>query len=313
MKDVAFYHAWPDRDALYDFEPTLFHLPDHLLLQRESGWSGYYALDGKNGRIVASLFINVHESKGSTAVRSPYGGIECSSTISAETLYEFIRFIDNSLTSLVTEAEIKLPPSAYAPRTNAWAFSFLHAIGFRTTGADLSSCINVDGNFIGTLRKTESQVLNKALQAGLLASMMTGNSLEDAYSFIADHHRQKGYGISMTWQQLKETASLFPGRYLSFAVHAGDKMIAAAIAIRVSSGVLNLFYIDHDSQFDKLSPPVLLIAALYDYCTMNRIPLLDLGTSSLTEGPNISLLSFKMRMGAQPSVKPTLRKVYSHG
>jgi hypothetical protein len=87
-------------------------------------------------------------------------------------------------------------------------------------------------------------------------------------------------------------------------------MIAAAIAIRISSQVLNLFFIDHDSQFDKLSPPVLLIAALYDYCTMNHIPILDLGTSSLPNGPNIGLLSFKMGMGAQPSVKPTLRKVY---
>ena len=116
----------------------------------------------------------------------------------------------------------------------------------------------------------------------------------------------------MEWEQLRQTAALFPGRYLSFAVQAGEKMIAAAIAIRVSSGILNLFYIDHDSEFDKLSPPVLLIAALYDYCTMNHIPLLDLGTSSLSGGPNISLLTFKMRMGAQPFVKPTLRKVYRH-
>jgi hypothetical protein len=54
----------------------------------------------------------------------------------------------------------------------------------------------------------------------------------------------------------------------------------------------------------------LLIAALYDYCAMNHIPLLDLGTSSLPDGPNISLLSFKLRMGAQASAKPTLRKIY---
>ena len=114
----------------------------------------------------------------------------------------------------------------------------------------------------------------------------------------------------MTLDHLEKTAALFPGRYLTFGVHTGQVMIAAAIAIRVSSHVLNLFYIDHDSQFDKLSPPVLLIAALYDYCAMNHIPMLDLGTSSLSVGPNMSLLSFKMRMGAQPSVKAILKKVY---
>lgn len=117
----------------------------------------------------------------------------------------------------------------------------------------------------------------------------------------------------MTWPQLNEAISRFPGRYLPFAVHAEGKMVAAAIAIRVSSRVLSLFYIDHDADYDKLSPPVLLIATLYDYCVANHVLLLDLGTSSLPTGPNLSLLSFKMRMGAAPSIKATLRKVYRHG
>ncbi|MEJ1238650.1 hypothetical protein WBG78_11000 [Chryseolinea sp. T2] len=313
MKDVSFYHAWPDKEALYDYEPTLFHLRDHLILQCASGWNCYYAVNDKNGKIVASLSININGKKGNTAVRSPYGGIECSSGLSAETLYEFIRFIDGHLADTVDEAVIKFPPEAYAPRSQAMSFSFLHALGFTSSNADLSSCITVSGNFVDVLRKTEEQVLNKALEAGLTASVMPGNKLHDAYSFIANHHNRKGYPMSMTWNQLEETTKLFPGRYLAFAVHSKEELIGAAIAVRVSSSVLSLFYIDHDSQADKLSPPVLLIASLYDYCSTNHIPLLDLGTSSLQEGPNISLLSFKMRMGARPSVKPTLRKVYTHG
>ncbi|HTF17617.1 MAG TPA: hypothetical protein VK658_06065 [Chryseolinea sp.] len=310
MKDVTFHDAWPDGEALYEYEPTLFHLPDHLALQCDSDWTAFYALDQKNKRIVASLFVNVYEKKGTTAVRSPYGGIECSPGISAETLYEFIRYADTALAKVANEVEIKMPPEAYAPRTHAWIFSFLHAVGFRTVQVDLSSCIKVTGNFAGAIRKTESQVLHKALHAGLTVSLMAGDKLADAYAFIAHHHTQKDYPVTMSWQHLEKTAALFPGRYLTFGVHTDQVMIAAAIAIRVSSHVLNLFYIDHDNQFDKLSPPVLLIAALYDYCAMNHIPLLDLGTSSLPGGPNISLLSFKMRMGAQPSVKPILRKVY---
>jgi hypothetical protein len=310
LKDITFHEAWPDNDALYDYEPTLFHLPGHFSLQRETGWTAFYALDQKTKRIAASLFINIHEGKGTTAVRSPFGGIECAPGISADTLYEFIRFIDAALGRVVTELEFKMPPEAYAPRVHAWSFSFLHALGFRTTSADISSCIKVTGNFAGAIRKTESQVLHKALHAGFTASLLPGDKLKDAYNFIAHHHALKRYALSMNWQQLEEAATLFPGRYLTFGVYLDEVMIGAAIAVRVSSHVLNLFYIDHDSQHDKLSPPVLLIAALYDYCVMNHVPLLDLGTSSLPGGPNISLLSFKMRMGAQPSVKPVLRKVY---
>lgn len=310
MKDVTFHDVWPDGEALFEFEPTLFHLPDHLALQRDSGWTAFYALNQKNKRIVASLFVNVYDRKGTTAVRSPYGGIECASDISSETLYEFIRFVDTALSRIADEVEIKMPPEAYAPGSHAWIFSFLHAVGFRTTQVDLSSCIKVAGNFAGAIRKTESQVLHKAIHAGLTASLMAGDKLAEAYAFIFRQHAQKNYPVSMTWEHLEKTAGLFPGRFLTFGVHTDHNMIAAAIAIRVSSHVLYLFYIDHDRQYDKLSPPVLLIAALYDYCAMNHIPLLDLGTSSLPGGPNISLLSFKMRMGAQPSVKPILRKVY---
>jgi hypothetical protein len=312
LKDVTFHHAWPEDEALFEYEPTLFHLPGHLALQRDEGWTAFYALDQKSNRIVASLFVNVDGKKGTTAVRSPYGGIECAANISAETLFEFIRFIDRALARIVDVMEFKLPPDVYAPRTHAWTFSFLHAIGFRTTQVDLSSCITVDGNFAGAIRKTESQVLHKALHAGLTPSLMAGDKLEDAYAFIARQHAQKNYPLSMTWQQLEKTAALFPARYLNFAVHTDHVMIAAAIAVNVSSQVLSLFYIDHDSQYGKLSPPVLLIASLYDYCAMNHIPLLDLGTSSLPDGPNINLLSFKMRMGAQPSAKLVLKKVY-HG
>ena len=310
MKDITFHEAWPDIDALYDYEPTLFHLPGHLGLQRDSGWIGFYALDQKTKRIVASLFVNMEENKGTTAVRSPYGGIECASMVSAETLYEFIRFIDSSLGRIATEVEIKMPPEAYAPVAHACLFSFLHAVGYKTIRADLSSCIKVTGNFAGAIRKTESQVLHKARHAGLTASLMSGDKLAEAYSFIAYHHSLKKYPVSMAWSQLAQAATSFPGRYLTFGVHSDDTLVGAAIAIRVSSHILNLFYIDHDGQYDKLSPPVLLIAALYDYCTMNHIPLLDLGTSSLPDGPNLSLLSFKMRMGGQPSIKPVLRKVY---
>lgn len=313
MSDVSFYNSWPDGEALYAFEPTLFHLPEHLALQQPEGWQAFYAVAEKRKRIVASLFVNVSHRKGTTAVRSPYGDLECTDDIPAETLLSFLKFADDELSRMVDSIEIKMKPAAYAPRTHAHVFSFLHAVGFRTTAADISSCIHVSGDFEGAIRKAESQVLHKAVHAGFTASLMGGDKLDDAYAFIADHHQKKNYPVSMTLAQLQQTATLFRERYLAFGVHTGDTMVAAAIAIRVSSRVLNLFYIDHDSQYDKYSPPVLLIAALFDYCAMNHIPLLDLGTSSLPDGPNIGLLSFKMRMGAQPSVKPSLSKIYRHG
>lgn len=312
MRDITFHEAWPDGDVLYDYEPSLFHLPEHLALQSTSGWKSFYALDEKRLRIVASLFVHIDENRGTTAVRSPFGTIECSANLAVETADGFIRFCDTCLGRAAYEVEIKMCPQAYAPRTHALIFSFLQAVGFRTSQVDLSACVAVSDSFSTVIRRSEAQILNKAIEAGLRASLMPGDKLADAYDLIHRFHTEKTYHVSMTWPQLEKTATLFPGRYLTFGVHDGDNLIAAAIAVRVSSSVLSLFYIDHDSQYDKLSPPVLLIAAIYEYCDINHIPLLDLGTSSLPDGPNISLLSFKLRMGGTPSIKPTLRKIYHH-
>lgn len=312
MRDITFHEGWPDGDVLFDYEPTLFHLPEHLALQKTSGWKSYFALDEKRRRVVASLYVNIDENRGTTAVRSPFGTIECGPNLSVETLEGFVRFCDSCLSRVVFEVEIKMSPQAYAPRTHALTFSFLQALGFCTTQLDLSACIPVTGSFSTVMHRSETQILNKSIEAGLRASLMPGDKLVEAYGLIHRHHGEKNYPVSMTWSQLENTASLFPGRYLTFGVHDGKKLVAAAIAVRVSSSVLSLFYIDHDSQYDKLSPPVLLIASIYDYCHINHIPLFDLGTSSLPHGPNLSLLAFKLRMGGTPSIKPTLRKIYHH-
>lgn len=311
MKDVTFHAASPDHGLPHEYEPSLFHLPGHLTLQHNSGWTAFYALNQKQKRIVASLYVNILEKKGTTAVRSPFGSIECAVDISAETLFAFVRFIDESLKELVDEVTFKLSPEAYAPRANAFVISFLHAVGFQTSQVDLAACIKIEGSFGDSIRKSESQVLHKAKQSGLTATIMAEEQLAEVYNFIAHHHALKNYPVSMSWSNLEKTVALFPDRYLTFGVHRDDNtLVAAAVSVRVSSQILSLFYIDHDSQYDRLSPPVLLIAALYDYCLKHQISLLDLGTSSLPDGPNINLLSFKMRMGAQPSIKPILKKVY---
>lgn len=295
---------------MYEYEPSLFRSPAHLTLQHPIGWETFYAFDERSRRVVASLAIHIQDRKATTAVRSPFGTIECAPGICPDGLYEFIRFIDTKLNSLVDEAEIRMSAEAYSPATHNLVHAFLHAVGYRTSQVDLSACIAVSGSFSGIIRKTENQVLQKARHAGLAASLMPAQHMEEAYSFIARHHQQKNYGISMTWPQLEKTAALFPDRYLAFGAYIDQTLAAAAVAIRVSTAILNLFYIDHDRKFDKLSPPVLLIAALHDYCLANHIPLLDLGTSSLPTGPNLGLLSFKLRMGAVASLKPTLRKIY---
>jgi hypothetical protein len=312
LKDLIFYDASPEDEARYGFEPSLFHLPQHLYLQRANGWRWFYASDRKHGRVVTSLFVNVTNGMATTAVKGPYGTIECADDTAPEELFQFLRFVDETLASArISSCEIKMSPQAYAPPLHTLTMSFLHVLGFRTTGVDISSCMEISQPFADTISKTENQVIQKALQAGLTATRLPVDSLDEVYGFIAHHHDRKAYPLSMTLNALRETVQYFPDRYLLFGTFDRGTLVAAAIGIRISPTVMNLFYIDHDSAYDKLSPAVLTISALHAYCIEHHMPLLDLGTSSLQQGPNFGLLSFKLRMGAYPSIKPTLQKVYS--
>jgi hypothetical protein len=93
-----------------------------------------------------------------------------------------------------------------------------------------------------------------------------------------------------------------------FGVFQDDKVVAASIAIRVTTQVLYNFYCDHDNQYDAVSPVVFLIEGIYQYCASQKIPLLDLGTSAVAGKPNFGLLEFKMRLHGQPTAKLTFQK-----
>ena len=112
----------------------------------------------------------------------------------------------------------------------------------------------------------------------------------------------------MKFEALQETVNKFPDRYFLFSVHHRNKVVAASIAILVRKDILYDFYHDHLKAFDHLSPIVLLVDGIYEFCLTNNIRLLDLGTSALENKPNFSLLTFKTRLGGKPTPKFTFEK-----
>jgi CelD/BcsL family acetyltransferase involved in cellulose biosynthesis len=112
----------------------------------------------------------------------------------------------------------------------------------------------------------------------------------------------------MTFDQLNLTVQKFDRHFHCFGVYHDDRLIAASICIRESKYNLYNFYSAHSKESDSLSPIVYLISELYAWCQHNKIKLLDLGTSALGGKPNFSLIDFKLRLGATPSMKLTFEK-----
>lgn len=115
----------------------------------------------------------------------------------------------------------------------------------------------------------------------------------------------------MTAQELQKTAEEFPDRYLLFAIYHREKIVAASITIRIDQNKLYNFMTNHEKQYNHLSPSLLLMEGIYEYCSHHEISLFDLGTSALQGKPNFTLLDFKLHIGGIPTSKLSFHKKIS--
>jgi hypothetical protein len=314
LKDFIFEEDEPRDSAAFEFEPSLFHHLSHLKLQRNADWRWYYITDPKRKKIFGSLYMNIGSSGVTSAVRSPFGTVECVSDIPAEVLYDFIVFVEGSMRKLGTSTiTIKNPPYAYAPRNMALLSTFLPNLGYAIEAAEISACVAVNEPFDRKINNMQKQVLQKAHQKGLQYKVIPIELLKEVYQFIERCHEEKGYQLSMNYSDLLEAVQKLPHRYLLSGVFLNGVMVASSVAVQVYGALLYNFYMAHDPAYSKFSPAISLIEGLYQYCIENEMSLLDLGTSALNGQPNFSLLDFKLRLGATLTPKITFKKVLVHG
>lgn len=245
--------------------------------------------------------------------RAPFGSLEFSTHITPMLLYDFLVFIEITLLRKgVTDVFLKNPPHDYAPERLSLLETFLLNESYRIFSAEVTSIIPVSEKiFSQVIRHSENLRLHQAQNASFNFAQLPPGQLEDVYRFLAGCHREKGYNLSITEEDLKSTAMEFPDRYLLFAVFLQGKIVAASISIRINEKILYNFLANHERQYNALSPMVLLLEGVYKFCRDNHISLMDLGTSASREKPNFKLLDFKMHMGGVPSSKFTFHKKIS--
>jgi hypothetical protein len=184
-----------------------------------------------------------------------------------------------------------------------------HESGFEIETSDVQSVIIVTERQLPVrFHYSEKKRLRRCKLRQLVFQQLPATSVALVYDFIARCRIEKGFNISMTFEELETAMKLFPENYLFFVVLDGDQTIAASICIRVSQTILYDYAHDHDHKYSNLSPIVFLVNGIYNYCQENLIELLDLGTSLSNGKLKVSLLEFKTRLGATVTEKLTYRK-----
>jgi hypothetical protein len=310
LEGYSFHEAHVPSEEHFSFEPSLYNYPAHRFLQSAMGWHSFYILEDVEKKVVACVHFNLFETNARSPFRSPFGSIEFNPSLPADVLYEFIRFFEIRLKSKgATSIAIKNYPNAYGEKQSILLQTFLSNYNYTIVNAELASVIDVTGDLAeDSFHRSEQKRLSKATQAGLTFQEIHIEDFNRVYQFIETCRNEKQYTLSMPMQDLKDVIQKFPGKIVLFGVLHDRDWAAASISIRVRNGILYDFYHDHTSRFDNLSPVVLLVAGIYDYCQRHQIEMIDLGTSMQASQPNFDLLRFKKNLGARFSPKLTFEK-----
>ncbi len=310
MEKFLFIQGTPPAGFALTFPGSLFNTAAHRHLQSGSNWISFYILNEGSRKIESFFHVHVNGTSAESPYRAPFGSIEFSETLPPVILFDFIGFIDRSLLhDGVREVKIKMPPLAYSPTAISCLKDALAKQRYQVVLAEVGSVIYVrDVDFRYIIKDSERHVLNQYDKKDFVCTRLPIDNLERVYDFISKHQVLKGYAMSMALDELRNTVQVFKDDFFLFVVLDHQKIIAASVSIKVMDHVLYNFYLAHDAAYNKYSPAIAIIEALYNFCKENSMSILDLGTSMLNDKPNIPLLNFKQRMGGVVTEKLTLYK-----
>ncbi|MCA8830718.1 hypothetical protein LF252_08755 [Hymenobacter sp. BT728] len=295
------------------YVPWLYHTPAHLALQASPNEPLFFWLEEPaRHRTVAQLAVS--QSADGKEARSPwqapFGAVQQVPELPVAVLRAMLAVVEAELRQRGTrQFTLRLPAFAYEAIGVPRLTEALRQLGYNTALAEINNHLPLHQDFRSRLHPSERRRLLKCERHGLRFEQEPPLLLPLAYEFLSRCRQEKGQQLSMTLEQLQALFQALPRQVLLFSVRtATGEWAALTIAIQVRQDVLYNFYPASPLAYNTLSPVVLLNAGLHAFGQASGMRLLDLGTSTLPEGLNHSLLQFKRHLGGVPSLKLTLTK-----
>lgn len=296
------------------FEPFLFLMPAHQALQQH-GCSvlAFFLEDEAAGSTVAQLYV-VLDAKGPGQARSPgqasFGGVQLAPGVPASTLHPLLEVAESTLRQYQqTQLEIRGYASCYDPAGAATMAEALGERDYRVVLAEENYYLATEREYEVHLHPSERRRLQRCRQAGLVVEQEPPFLVSAAYAFIAACRQERGQSLSLTLARVEELFRAFPRQHFLFSVRQpSGEWVALTIAIQVSKRVVYNMYPASPLAANQLSPMVLLNQGLHTYASASGVEAVDLGTSTLANGPNESLLRFKRHLGGVAGPRFTWQK-----
>ena len=295
------------------YAPWLYLTPAHQTLQKTAGESVHFFLEEPAaGRTVAQLpvFLNPAATAARSPGLAPFAAVQTAPDLPEPALEAFLALVEAQLAARGVR-HLTLRPHAfvYEPAASARLAAVLTRRGYRVALAEINNHLPLGRDYATHLHPSEQRRLRKCERYGLRFEQEPPLLLPLAYEFLSRCRQEKGQQLSMSLEQLQALFRALPRQVLLFSVRdAAGEWAALTVAIQVREDVLYNFYPASPLAYNALSPVVLLNAGLHAFGRASNMRLLDLGTSTLPEGLNQSLLQFKRHLGGVPSLKLTFEK-----
>jgi len=280
-------------------------------LQRHAGQAlGFYLEDQRQASTIAAyqVVVEAHTETAHSPWQAPFGAVQLAPGLPAALVQVFLEGVHAVLKEHgVRRVRVRSYPFAYDPAGSALLTQTLLQLGYQVTLTELNNHLPLtEVGFEAGLHVSERRRLHKCRRHGFQFEQESPQLLPAAYDFLHQCRDEKGQQLSLSLDRLKELFRQFPQDHFLFSVRDGAGQWAAlTVAIRVNQQVLYNFYPASPLAYNSFSPVVLLNEGLCAFGLANGLKLLDLGTSTLPEGPNHSLLQFKRHLGGVLSLKLT--------
>jgi hypothetical protein len=287
---------------------SLFHDPAFFRLH--AGERGLYFEGHARGR----TRLVVHFSPGRDGVwhsplRGTFAGYAVDAELEVSTWRDTHARIEQRLRDEgALAAEVVLAPQFHDPALFARQVYVLKSANWTVQRCDLNFGLIVDERTLADRMAPDHRRRRRlATEGGLVGGTAPPETLPAIYAVLQENYAAKGYGLSMTLEQLQVMQSTFPDRMQCFGCWAGERLLAGAICFRVSPKVLYIFYWSARPASGG-SSMIVLADAIHEYCRQREVPLLDAGISTLGAQPNEGLIAFKRQLGFTESLRLRMRK-----
>lgn len=290
---------------------TIFNSPEFYTLHKNEN-TIYLSIKNETD-IVGVAHFHIQNQTFKSPIKGTFGGIEVNPNTSyyvkEEIIQNVLKFLKNLGARKIT---ISSPPFAHNNQKSNSIFNILLNSGFQVSNHEINHAIEIDNTpLIDKMRRNNKKRLKKCQREGFLFELLKNKEdCKKVYNVIAENRKNKGYKISMSFQQIMEMTSLFPKDIYFFQTSFEGKIAASSICIKITNDILYVFYWGDIKGFEHYSPISHLASGIYNFAKENAFKLMDVGTSSVQGMLHHGVAIFKENLGFSTSLKLTYSKDY---